>query len=234
MLRAVELSKNYNGSVALDSLNLNIEAGEIYCLLGANGAGKTTTINLFLNFVDPSDGQALINGLDVTREPLETKKFLAYIPEQVNLYKNLSGLENLEYFSALAGQDKYTKDDLLGFFDEVGLQREAAEKRVSTYSKGMRQKVGIAIALAKKAQALLLDEPTSGLDPKASNEFSELLKKLSSQGCAILMATHDLFRAKETGTRVGIMRHGKLVTELSTEELGHADLERVYLENMRD
>lgn len=234
MLRAVELSKNYNGSVALDSLNLNIEAGEIYCLLGANGAGKTTTINLFLNFVDPSNGQALINGLDVTREPLETKKFLAYIPEQVNLYKNLSGLENLEYFSALAGQDKYTKDDLLGFFDEVGLQREAAEKRVSTYSKGMRQKVGIAIALAKKAQALLLDEPTSGLDPKASNEFSELLKKLSSQGCAILMATHDLFRAKETGTRVGIMRHGRLVTELSTEELGHADLERVYLENMRD
>ena len=234
MLKAVELSKNYNGNVALDSLNLNIEAGEIYCLLGANGAGKTTTINLFLNFVDPSKGQALINGLDVTREPLETKKFLAYIPEQVNLYKNLSGLENLEYFSALAGQDKYTKDDLLGFFDEVGLQREAAEKRVSTYSKGMRQKVGIAIALAKKAQALLLDEPTSGLDPKASNEFSELLKKLSSQGCAVLMATHDLFRAKETGTRVGIMRHGKLVTELSTEELGHADLERVYLENMRD
>lgn len=234
MLKAVELSKNYNGSVALDSLNLNIDAGEIYCLLGANGAGKTTTINLFLNFVDPSGGQALINGLDVTREPLETKKFLAYIPEQVNLYKNLSGLENLEYFSALAGQDKYTKDELLGFFDEVGLQLEAAEKRVSTYSKGMRQKVGIAIALAKKAQALLLDEPTSGLDPKASNEFSELLKKLSSQGCAVLMATHDLFRAKETGTRVGIMKHGRLVKELSTDELGHADLERVYLENMRD
>lgn len=234
MLRAVELSKNYNGNVALDSLNLNIESGEIYCLLGANGAGKTTTINLFLHFVDPSNGQALINGLDVTREPLETKKFLAYIPEQDNLYKNLSGLENLEYFSALAGQDKYMKDDLLGFFDEVGLQRDAAEKRVSTYSKGMRQKVGIAIALAKKAQALLLDEPTSGLDPKASNEFSELLKKLSSQGCAVLMATHDLFRAKETGTRVGIMKHGRLVKELSTDELGHADLERVYLENMRD
>ena len=234
MLRAVELSKNYNGAVALESLNLNIEAGEVYCLLGANGAGKTTTINLFLNFVDPSGGQALINGLDVTREPLETKKFLAYIPEQVNLYKNLSGLENLEYFSALAGQDKYSKDELLSFFDEVGLQRDAAEKRISTYSKGMRQKVGIAIALAKKAQALLLDEPTSGLDPKASNEFSELLKKLSSNGCAVLMATHDLFRAKESGTRVGIMKHGRLVTEMTTDDLGHADLERIYLENMRD
>ncbi len=234
MLNAINLSKNYNGTTALDGMNLDINAGEVYCLLGANGAGKTTTINLFLNFVEPSGGQALINGLDVTREPLETKRFLAYIPEQVNLYKNLSGLENLEYFSALAGQDKYSKDELLGFFDEVGLQREAAEKRVSTYSKGMRQKVGIAIALAKKAKALLLDEPTSGLDPKAANEFSELLKKLSTDGCAVLMATHDLFRAKESGTRVGIMKHGRLVKELSTDELGHADLERVYLENMRD
>jgi ABC-2 type transport system ATP-binding protein len=215
-------------------LNLNIGSGEIYCLLGANGAGKTTTINLFLNFVAPDNGLALINGLDVTKLPLETKKFLAYIPEQVNLYKNLSGLENLEYFSALAGQDKYTKEDLLDFFDDVGLARETAENRVSTYSKGMRQKVGIAIALAKKAKALLLDEPTSGLDPKASNEFSGLLKKMSSQGCAVLMATHDLFRAKESGTRVGIMKHGKLLTEMSTEEIGHADLERIYLENMTD
>jgi len=234
MLRAVDLSKNYNGSVALDTLNLNIEAGEIYCLLGANGAGKTTTINLFLNFVDPTSGQALINGLDVTREPLETKRFLAYIPEQVNLYKNLSGLENLEYFSALAGQDKYSKDELRQFLIDAGLQADAVNKRISGYSKGMRQKVGIAIATAKKAKVLLLDEPTSGLDPKASNEFSELLKKLSGQGCAVLMATHDLFRAKESGTRVGIMKHGKLLTEMTTDEIGHADLERIYLEHMTD
>jgi ABC-2 type transport system ATP-binding protein len=234
MLRAVELSKNYNNQIALDALNLNIETGEVYCLLGANGAGKTTTINLFLNFISPDGGHALINGLDVGREPLETKKFLAYIPEQVNLYKNLSGLENLEYFTTLAGQDNYSKEDFLRFFDEVGLQRDAAEKRVSAYSKGMRQKVGIAIALAKRAVALLLDEPTSGLDPKASNEFSELLKKLSSQGCAVLMATHDLFRAKESGTRIGIMKHGRLLAEMTTDEIGHADLERIYLENMRD
>lgn len=234
MLQAINLTKNYNGTTALDDLNLNIEAGEVFCLLGANGAGKTTTINLFLNFIAPDGGKALINGFDVMSEPLETKKYLAYIPEQVNLYKNLSGLENLEYFSALAGQDNYSTDDLLRFFDEVGLQREAAEKRVSAYSKGMRQKVGIAIALAKKAEALLLDEPTSGLDPKASNEFSELLKKLSSNGCAVLMATHDLFRAKESGTRVGIMKHGRLITEMTTNEIGHADLERIYLENMRD
>jgi len=234
MLEAINLTKNYNGHVALDALDLRVGAGEVFCLLGANGAGKTTTINLFLNFIEPTDGKALIKGLDVTREPRETKKYLAYIPEQVQLYRNLSGLENLEYFSALAGKGEYGRDDLLAFFQAVNLPNGAAEKRVSTYSKGMRQKVGIAIALAKKAEALLLDEPTSGLDPQASNEFSELLKKLSAGGCAVLMATHDLFRAKESGTRVGIMKHGKLVAELSTDELGHADLERIYLENMRD
>jgi len=234
MLKAVELSKNYNGAVALDSLNLNIDAGEVYCLLGANGAGKTTTINLFLNFVDPSGGQALINGLDVTREPLETKKFLAYIPEQVNLYKNLSGLENLEYFTSLAGKTGYSKDELRQFLIDSSLQADAIDNRVSTYSKGMRQKVGIALAVAKKAEVLLLDEPTSGLDPSASNEFSELLTNLSKQGVAILMATHDLFRAKETGTRIGIMKHGKLVAEMSTDEIGHADLEKIYLEHIRN
>lgn len=233
MLEAVNLTKSYNGHTALDALNLKIEPGEVFCLLGANGAGKTTTINLFLNFIEPSSGAAKIKDLDVTKQALETKKYIAYIPEQVMLYKNLSGLENLEYFSALAGH-KYTKDALLLFFDELGLSRAAAEKRISAYSKGMRQKVGIAIALAKKAEALLLDEPTSGLDPKAANEFSELLRKMSADGVAVLMATHDLFRAKESGVRVGIMKHGKLVATLSTREIGHTDLERIYLEHMHD
>jgi ABC-2 type transport system ATP-binding protein len=234
MLEAIKLTKRYNGATALDSLDLEIKQGEVFCLLGANGAGKTTTINLFLNFIEPTSGAAMIKGLDVTKEPLQTKRFIAYLPEQVMLYKNLSGLENLEYFSALAGHEEYSRDQLLGFFKEVGLQREVADNRVSTYSKGMRQKVGIAIALAKKAGALLLDEPTSGLDPKASNEFSGLLKKLSDQGVAVLMATHDLFRAKESGTRVGIMKHGRLVTQMNTSEIGHADLEGIYLTHMHD
>jgi ABC-2 type transport system ATP-binding protein len=180
MLEAINLSKHYNGMVALDSLDLEIEPGEVFCLLGANGAGKTTTINLFLNFIEPTSGTAMIKGLDVMKEPLETKRY------------------------------------------------------ISTYSKGMRQKVGIAIALAKKAEALLLDEPTSGLDPKASNEFSALLKKLSGQGVAALMATHDLFRAKESGTRVGIMKHRRLVAQLRIEEIGHTDLENIYLAHMHD
>jgi ABC-2 type transport system ATP-binding protein len=234
MLEAVNLTKKYNGLTALDDFTLRVMPGEVFCLLGANGAGKTTTINLFLNFVAPTSGTARIDGLDVTQQPLETKKYLAYIPETVMLYKNLTGLENLEYFSALAGRSDYTRAQLLDFLKQVGLQPEAADKRVGTYSKGMRQKVGIAIALAKNAKALLLDEPTSGLDPKAANEFSALLTKLSQDGVAVLMATHDLFRAKESGTRVGIMRQGRLVRTLDTIEVGHADLERIYLEHMHD
>jgi ABC-2 type transport system ATP-binding protein len=234
MLEATDLSKSYNGAVALDRLNLAVEPGEVFCLLGANGAGKTTTINLFLNFIQPSGGTAKINGVDVAHKPLETKKWIAYIPEQVMLYRNLTGLENLEYFTALSGNGSYSRGELRSFFGQVGLEAKAADNRVSTYSKGMRQKVGIAIALAKHAKALLLDEPTSGLDPKAANEFSGLLKKLSAEGVAVLMATHDLFRAKESGTRVGIMKHGVLVRTLSTSEIGHADLERIYLEHMHD
>ncbi len=234
MLEAINLSKQYDDHTALSDLNLSIPRGEVFCLLGANGAGKTTTINLFLNFIQPSGGRALINGRDVVDAPLETKKHLAYIPEQVMLYRNLTGLENLEYFSALAGRSDYSKAELLGFLERVSLPGGAAEKRVSTYSKGMRQKVGIAIALAKNAGALLLDEPTSGLDPQASNEFSELLRVMSEAGVAVLMATHDLFRAKESGTRIGIMKHGRLIETMSTSDIGHADLEQLYLRHMRD
>ncbi|MDX2270044.1 MAG: ABC transporter ATP-binding protein [Bryobacter sp.] len=234
MLEALGLSKSYGAHRALDNLNLRVEPGEVYCLLGANGAGKTTTINLFLNFTVPSAGTAKIKGLDVTEHPLESKKHVAYIPETVMLYRNLTGLENLEYFTALAGAAAYSEADLRGFLRKAGLPQAAEDQRVGGYSKGMRQKVGIAIAMAKRASALLLDEPTSGLDPKASNEFSELLKQLSGEGVAVLMATHDLFRAKECGTRVGIMKRGQLVASLSTSEIGHADLERLYLEHMHD
>ena len=232
MLEAVELKKKYGDYEALKGLNLRVNGGDIYCLLGANGAGKTTTINLFLNFVAPTSGAARINGVDVAQNPLETKRFLAYIPEQVMLYGNLTGMENLEYFARLGGHAEYSTADYQRFLARVGLQQDAADRRVKTYSKGMRQKVGVAIALAKQAKALLLDEPTSGLDPKASNEFSELLIQLKGDGAAILMATHDLFRAKETGTRIGIMRDGRLVQELSTDEVSHADVERIYLEHM--
>ena len=233
MLAAHRLTKRYNGTAAVDDLSLTIHPGEVYALLGPNGAGKTTTINLFLGFATPDAGRVTIGGLDVAVAPLETKRLLAYIPEQVMLYKNLSGLENLAYFTALAGHEGYSDSDLSGFLSTAGLQAEAHIRRVGTYSKGMRQKVGIALALAKQAKALLLDEPTSGLDPSAAYEFSALLRTLSGQGVAILMATHDLFRAVDVGTRIGIMKQGRLVEELATADLPHTQLEQLYLAHMR-
>ena len=231
MIQAKQLSKNYNGKEAVKNLNLNIQPGDIFCLLGANGAGKTTTINLFLNFIQASSGEALINDLNVAQHPTKSKQYLAYLPENLQLYPNLSGIENLDYFSGLAGKS-YDQAELTQFLQTTGLQESAFGEYVKRYSKGMRQKVGIAIALAKGAKALLLDEPTSGLDPKAANEFGAILRQLSEDGVAILMATHDLFRAKETGTDIGIMRDGILVEQLKPQEIGHADLEKLYLTHM--
>ena len=231
MLEAVQLSKSYPGKEALRNVSFRVAPGEIFCLLGANGAGKTTTINLFLQFIAPSGGQALIDGKEVSAHPVEAKRALAYIPENLMLYPNLTGMENLTYFSTLA-QKKHDRPVLEAALKEAGLSAAEWDRRVSTYSKGMRQKVGIAIALAKEARVLLLDEPTSGLDPKASNEFSALLTRLRSKGVATLMATHDLFRAKETGTHIGIMKAGELVEQLSTAEVGHVDLEQLYLKHM--
>jgi ABC-2 type transport system ATP-binding protein len=231
VLSAESLTKHFNGVTAVDGLSLTVAPGEIFALLGPNGAGKTTTINCFLGFVTPDSGRATIDGLDVAMYAHEARRLLAYIPEQVNLYGHFSGVENLAYFSELAGA-RHDDAKLRGFLTEAGLQKEAHDHRVSGYSKGMRQKVGIAMALAKDAKALLLDEPTSGLDPSASHEFSVLLRRFAIRGAAVLMATHDLFRAKEVAARVGIVRHGKLAHTLTAAELSHTDLERLYLETM--
>jgi ABC-2 type transport system ATP-binding protein len=233
MLEARQLSKNYGEVAALKSLNLSVGPGEIYCLLGANGAGKTTTINLLLGFIAPTSGQALVGEVDVARDAAAARRQLAYIPETVMLYGALSGLENLEYFSELSGQH-HDDPALRGFLTRAGLAPDAHTRPLKGYSKGMRQKVGVAIALAKQARALLLDEPTSGLDPKASNEFSHLILDLARHGAAILMATHDLFRAKETGTRIGIMREGVLLAEFAAADVTHSELEDAYLEHMED
>ena len=233
LLEARSLVKEYGPLRAVDGLTLAVKGGEIYCLLGPNGAGKSTTINCFLGFAIPTSGEVLIKGMAVGAHPVETKRSLAYIPEQVNLYKGLTGVENLEYLASLAGRPR-SRPELADLLVEAGLQREAVDRRVGTYSKGMRQKVAVALAMAKEAEVLLLDEPTSGLDPRAANEFGELLGRLRARGVAILMATHDLFRARETGDRVGIMKQGRLVRELATREIGHADLERIYLEHMHD
>jgi ABC-2 type transport system ATP-binding protein len=232
MLDAVEVCKEFGTNRALDGVSLMVAPGDIYCLLGANGAGKTTLVNLFLNFLQPTSGEVRINGLDVGRHSLETKRYIAYIPEQVTLYGVLSGVENLAFFSSLATGERLPRSRLLELLKAAGLPVEAAEHKVATYSKGMRQKVGIAIALAKNVKALLLDEPTSGLDPSAANEFSELIGRARQDGVAVLTTTHDLFHAKQTGTRIGIMKRGRLVAELKSEDISHADLQALYLQHM--
>jgi len=231
MLIAENLSKTYGDYKALNNLNLKLNEGEIFALLGQNGAGKSTTINIFLGFVKPTEGVAKINGISVIDHPEETKKFIAYIPETVLLYPNLTGVENLKFFSSLAGFD-YDNEALTNFLSKAGLQSDAHHNRLGGYSKGMRQKVGIAIAIAKKAKVLLLDEPTSGLDPKASNEFSEILKELASEGTTIFMATHDIFRAKEVADRIGIMKRGNLISEINADEISANELEKLYLQTV--
>jgi len=233
VLQARELTKRYGDQVALHPLNLHIRPGDIYCLLGANGAGKTTTVNLFLNFITPDGGQALIHGVDVAREPVATKQFVAYVPEQVNLYGTLTGLENLRYFSALALGAPLPRERLLALIAQVGLDASAGNKRVAAYSKGMRQKLWIAVALAKGARALLLDEPTLGLDPYAAAEFTSLLKQASAAGVAILATTHDIFHAKQTATRIGIMKRGHLVEDMASDQISDTDLQALYLRHMK-
>lgn len=233
MLEAVSVSKRFGDNLALDGVSIRVDPGDIYCLLGANGAGKTTLINLFLDFHRPTSGSVRINDRDVANFALESKREVAYIPEQVMLYGMLSGVENLDYFAALAIGERLSRARLLDLLAEAGLPADAADRRVSGYSKGMRQKVGIAIALAKDAKALLLDEPTSGLDPSAAAEFSALLGQARDRGVAVLTTTHDLFHAKQTGTRIGIMKRGRLVAEMRSDEVSHTDLETLYLQHMR-
>ncbi len=232
MLRADKLTKRFGDRLALDALDLSVGTGEIHCLLGANGAGKTTTIHLFLGFLEPTSGAAYVDGREVAKNTAAARADLAYVPEQVNLYPMLTGLENLVYFTRLAGRTVGDTAHLKDLFDQVGFDRNAADLPVRQYSKGMRQKVGLAIALAKGARALLLDEPLSGLDPQAANEFCALLRQLADRGTAALMATHDLFRAKEVGDRIGIMKAGRMVEHRAAADLSHAQLERVYLDHM--
>jgi len=235
MLQAIDLTKRYeDGFLALDALNLEIEPGEIFVLLGANGAGKTTTINLMLNFIDPTSGKALVDGIDVMEQPLETKKQIAFVSENVMLYGNFTARQNLDFFARLGDKTNLTKEDYYNVMRRVGLQEEAFERKLKTFSKGMRQKVGLAIAIIKDANNIVMDEPTTGLDPKSAAELMQILINLRNMGKSILMCTHDLFRAKTVADRVGIMKEGRLVMLRTRNEFLQDDLERIYLDYMQE
>lgn len=230
MLQAVNLSKKYDEQNALINLNLSVEPGEIYCLLGQNGAGKTTTINLFLGLIKPTSGKALINKNEVKLNSTKNQ-IVAYIPELVQLYGNMSGLENLNFFSRLSGF-KYSKVELIAFLSKVGLKETDHTKKLSAYSKGMRQKVGIAIAISKNAQVIFMDEPTSGLDPKATDDFISICKEFVSEKKSIFMATHDIFNAINVGTRIGIMNEGALVYSTDTNNISAEELQQLYIKTI--
>ena len=230
MLEIAGLEKHYGEVKAVQGLSLTIEPGEIFCMLGANGAGKTTTLMVSLGFTEATTGSVKICGIDVAKDPLEAKKHVAYVSENVMLYGNFTARQNLDFFTKLGGVKDATDQAYEQVLARVGLQQDAFNRRVKGFSKGMRQKLGIAIAIMKDAEVILLDEPTSGLDPKSGAEFLHLLAELRAEGKAIWMTTHDIFRAKEIADRVGIMVAGRLVRVLTREELQQQDLEAIYVQ----
>jgi ABC-2 type transport system ATP-binding protein len=235
MLRIKDLKKVYeDGTVGVDGLDLEVSPGEIFVLLGANGAGKTSTINMIFGFTDPTEGTVEINGIDVARDPLSAKKHAAYVSENVTLYGNFTARQNLDFFARIGGRDRVEDKELLEAIQHVGLADNVLYRRVHGFSKGMRQRLGIAIAILKNSALIVLDEPTSGLDPQGGAEFLTILQQLREEGKAILMSSHDIFRARKIANRVGIMKRGKMIRVLDRSELESVDLEQVYLDYMSE
>jgi ABC-2 type transport system ATP-binding protein len=214
-IRDLEVSRG--GSRVLDKLSLSVAAGETYALLGGNGSGKSTTLASLLGLLRPDGGTISLAGRDPVAEPEATRQQIAYLPENVALYEQLSAYENIAYFMALAEAEPDRKQ-MDGALDAAGLQPEARERRVGAFSKGMRQKVAIAMAVLRDVPVLLLDEPTSGLDPRATADFNQLVKRLKQRGTAILMVTHDLLGAADCADRIGFLAKGRIVEEIVPSE----------------
>lgn len=205
------------GKVVLHDLSLSVTAGEIYALLGGNGAGKSTTLATLLGFLKPSAGQVMVAGINPATDAEAARHKIAYLPENVALYEHLTARENVDYFLALAGV-AHGSDEIEAAFDAAGLQAEARSRTLSGFSKGMRQKVAIALAVVRQVPVLLLDEPTSGLDPRATADFNALLSTLKARGTAILMVTHDLLGAADCADRIGFLDAGRIVEQVSREQ----------------
>lgn len=226
VLEAQELCVRRGGNTVLSSLSFSVAAGEIYGLLGGNGVGKSTTLLTFLGLLAPASGVAKVLGRSVQDDRVAARRAIAYLPEAAALYDHLTAYENLQYFLELAGliRKPSALDEAL---DQVALRAEARKQTLSGYSKGMRQKVAIALAVLRDAPALLLDEPTSGLDPRAIDEFHLLVRSLADQGKAVLMVTHDVYGACQVADRIGLLKGGGLVGTFSSEQ-GRIATEKVH------
>ena len=226
-LEAVGLSVERSKQAVLKDVSFGVARGEIYALLGGNGAGKSTTLLTFLGLLTPTAGSVRVQGQPVNEDVAAARRVTAYLPEAATLYEHLSAHENLAYFLSLAKTtgDRAAVDQAL---DRVALQPEARDKRLGSYSKGMRQKVAIALALLRDTPILLLDEPTSGLDPIAIDEFNTLVRSLADDDRTILMVTHDVYGACQVADRIGLLRKGELVGDFDRPAGGRIDTEAVH------
>ncbi len=217
----------YGSHRVLDGVSLRVGAGEIYALLGGNGAGKSTTLSTLLGFNQPTAGQVRVGGIDPAADPDAARRLIAYLPENVALYDHLSARENVAYLLALSEQrqDHAAIDDALA---ATGLQSDAWDKRLAGFSKGMRQKVAIAVALLRHVPVLLLDEPTSGLDPRATGDFGRLIADVRDRGAAVLIVTHDLLSAAEIADRIGFLDAGRIVDEVAAAGPDRFDVRRLH------
>ncbi|TRY33740.1 ABC transporter ATP-binding protein [Aliiglaciecola sp. M165] len=227
VIESQSITVKIQNSTILSDLNFKVAKGEIYALLGGNGAGKSSTLKTFLGFNTPTSGRAIIDGRDVSQSLDMARSKTAYLPENATLYPHLTAKENVEYFLSLADINK-SLEDIEAAFERVALQKDAWERQLQTYSKGMRQKTAISLAILREAPIFLLDEPTSGLDPVAIDEFNFLVKELASSGSTILMVTHDVYGACQVANRIGLLRAGELVGEFEAQDNHRIDTEQVH------
>jgi len=226
-LQAEFLCVERAGKDVLKGISLGVSSGEVYALLGGNGAGKSTTLLSFLGFLSPASGYVRVNGLKVESNLVAVRKAITYLPESASLYEHLNARENLQYFLQLA-ETSASNDDIESALDRVSLAVDARGRKLRDFSKGMRQKVAIALAILRDTEILLLDEPTSGLDPRAIDEFHRLIRSLADTGKAILMVTHDVYGACQIADKVGLLNGGELVGEFTAPETGGIDTEIVH------
>jgi ABC-2 type transport system ATP-binding protein len=232
---AEALTKRYGTTLAVDRLDLSIEEGEVFGLLGPNGAGKTTTILMLLGLTEPTSGKARVAGFDPLRQPLEVKRRVGYMPDQLGFYDDLSGAANLRYIARLVGLPSREGDLRIERALERVRLKEAAQKRVKTYSRGMRQRLAIAEILMKGASLAILDEPTSGLDPQSTREFLDLVRSLKADGVTIMLSSHLLDQVQSICDRVALFSRGKIglmgrVSNLLSEVLGGSHVIRAEAE----